>query len=86
MVTGPAVPVQTQPCDRVLILVFGGDAQCVLSVHDHEVELGFALAGKNCALTSTGITAPVFKLNGICPRTLSVLAISPEWEVIEIQV
>jgi len=30
------------------------------------------------AFTSTGIMAPVFKLNGICPKTRSNDAASPE--------
>ena len=86
VVTGPGGFEQTHPCDSELILVLGGAAQCVLTVHDQDVVDGASLTGKNSAFTSTGITAPVFRLKGWWPRTSRVLAISPECEVIEIHV
>jgi hypothetical protein len=54
----------------------GGIGQWALTVHVAEVDglvpLDFS------ALTITGITAPVFKPNGICPITGNIEAISPE--------
>ena len=55
------VPLHTQPCAKVARLVIGGAAQCVLVVYAGL--LGAGPEGRNCALTRTGMTAPVLRLN-----------------------
>lgn len=77
IVTGAALFGQTQPPFAAeVILVTGGTVQCGLGVQAcEEIVLVPAIF---CALTRTGITAPVLKEKVRCPRTLSIEAISPE--------
>lgn len=69
------------------MLVTGGPfVQYALLVHGTVVVLGLSLAGKNCALTSTGMTAPVLSEKLRCPSTRKMLPISPLCDVMETQV
>lgn len=84
VVTGAAPFWHTQP-PAAAALVTGGLVQCGLGVQPAAlvVELAAASAETRTALTKTGIIDPVLKLNGRCPSTLKILAISPEWLVTE---
>ena len=71
--TGVAESGQTHPVPD--IEVTGGAVQYALAVQ------GWTLVAGGCffsALTNTGITAPVFRLNARWPTTRRMLAISPE--------
>jgi len=70
------VPVgQTHP--PVAKLVIGGTVQVAAKAHE-EIEDVAGVLSSFAALTKTGMTAPVARLKGICPRTASRLAPSPE--------
>ena len=58
----------------------GGAAQCGRGVQLAAVDVW--LPWIVSALTKTGITAPVFRLKGMCPKTVRRDVISPEWLVI----
>jgi hypothetical protein len=61
-------------------LVIGGTVQVAKPLHE-TIEVVAGASAKTTALTSTGKTAPVAKLKVRCPRTRSMLAVSPEWLV-----
>lgn len=68
------------------MLVSGGPfVHQLLGCHGCVVVVG-ASPDTNCALTSTGMMAPVLRLNGWWPRTRSRLLLSPECEVMEMMV
>lgn len=75
---------QIQPGELVAMLVIGGPfVQKSVEVGAGTEVLGLSFSGKNWALTSTGITAPVLKENSLCPSTRKRLRISPLCDVIE---
>src|SRR5690348_4583859 len=80
IVTGAADLGQRHPpFPIVLALVTGGAVQCGLTV-----KLGvyvLLLSSRVSARTRMGITAPVLRLKTLWPRTRSIDAISPLWDV-----
>lgn len=78
VVTGTALLGHTQ----VDADVTGGTVQCALAVQ--VTEDAVVVPGRSACLTaftSTGITAPVFRLKVLCPRTRRIDEISPECDV-----
>lgn len=61
----------------VVAVLAGGEVQVHIATYGWLAVTG-ASPTTVCALTNTGMIAPVFKLKTRCPRTLNIDAISPE--------